>query len=159
MHTRPLAAQLLADHPDCAILILDGTSIYCQKNANNMLQRRTYSMHKGRSLVKLMLVVTTTGYIVLCLGPYFADYQNNNAEITKYIIYSNKENINQWLEKGDIIVIDRGFRGVLDYLQKYEYKKFMPAFLNKSAKQFSTRIGNQTRIVTKIQWIIESANG
>ena len=84
MHTRPLATELLADQLGRAILILDGTYIYCQKSANNMLQRRTYSMHKGRPLVKPMLVVTTTGYIVSCLGPYFADYQNNNAEITKH---------------------------------------------------------------------------
>ena len=159
MHTCSLAAELLADYPDGAILILDGTYIYCQKSANNMLQRRTYSTHKGRSLVKPMLVVTTIGYIVLCLGPYFADYQNNEAEITKYIVYSNEENINQRLEKSDIIVIDRGFRDALDYLQKYEYRKFMPAFLDRSSKQFPTRIGNETRIVTKIRWIIESANG
>ena len=32
----------------------------------------------------------------------------------------------------------------------------MPAFLNRSAKQFSTGTGNETRFVTKIQWIIES---
>ena len=157
--TRLLAAELLADQPGRSILILDGTYIYCQKSANNMLQTRTYSMHKGRPLVKPMLVVTTTGYIVSCLGPYFADYQNNDAEITKHIVYSNKENINQWLQKGDIIVIDRGFHDALDYLQKYEYKTLMPAFLNRSAKQFSTGTGNETRFVTKIQWIIESANG
>ena len=159
IHTRSLAAELLADQPGRAILILDGTYIYCQKSANNMLQRRTYSMQKGRPLVKPMLVVTTTRYFVSCLGSYFADYQNNDAEITKHIVYSNKQNINQWLQKGDIIVIDRGFRDALDYLQKYEYKTLMPAFIDRSAKQFSTGTGNETRFVTKIRWIIESANG
>ena len=116
-------------------------------------------MQKGRPLVKPMLVVTTTGYIVSCLGPYLADYQNNDAEITKHIVYSNKENIKQWLQKGDIIVIDRGFRDALDYLQKYEYKTLMPAFLVRSAKQLSTGTDNDTRFVTKIRWIIEGANG
>ena len=33
----------------------------------------------------------------------------------------------------------------------------MPAF--RSAKQFSTGTDNETRFVTKIRWIIESANG
>ena len=66
--------ELLSDQPDCSILILDGTYIYCQKSANNVLQWRTYSMHKGRPLLKPLLVVTTTGYIVSCLGPYLADY-------------------------------------------------------------------------------------
>ena len=158
-HTRSLAMELLSDQPDRAILILDGTYIYCQKSANNVLQRRTYSMHKGRPLLKPLLVVTTTGYIVSCLGPYFADYKNNDAAITKHIIYNNKENIIQWLQKGDILVIDRGFRDALDYLHKHNYQTFMPAFLNKNSKQFSTRTGNETRFVTKIRWIIESANG
>ena len=151
--------ELLSDQPDRAILILDGTYIYCQKNANNVLQRRTYSMHKGRPLLKLVLVVTTTGYIVSCLGPYFADYKNNDAAITKHIIYNNKENIAQWLQKGDTLVIDRGFRDALDYLHKHNYQTFMPAFLNKNSKQFSTRTGNETRFVMKIRWIIESVNG
>ena len=124
-----------------------------------MLQRRTYSMHKGRPLIKPMLVVITTGYLVSCLGSYFADYQNNDPEITKKIVYSNKGNINQWLQKGDILVIDSSFHDAIDYLQKYEYKTFKPAFLDRSAKQFSTGTGNETRFVTKIRWNIESANG
>ena len=159
MHTRPLATELLSDQSGRAILILDGTYIYCQKSANNILQRRTYSMHKGRPLIKPMLVVSTTGYIVSCLGPYFADYKNNDAAITKHILYNNTENITQWLEKGDIIVIDRGFRDALDYLHEHEYRTFMPAFLDKKSKQFSTTTANETRFVTKIRWVIESANG
>ena len=158
-HTRPLAMELLSDQSDRAILILDGTYIYCQKSANNVLQRRTKSMHKGQPLLKPLLVVTTTGYIVSCLAPYFADYKNNDGAITKHIIYNNKENIIQWLQKGDILVIDRGFHDALDYLHKHNYQTFMPAFLNKNSKQLSTRTGNETRFVTKIRWIIESANG
>lgn len=158
-HTRPLATELLSDRSGRVILILDGTYIYCQKSANNVLQRRTYSMHKGKPLVKPILIVTTTGYIVSYLGPYFADYKNNDAEITKHIIYNNKENIRQWLQEGDILVVDRGFRDALDYLHKFKYQTFMPAFLAKNAKQFSTQTANETRFVTKIRWIIESANG
>ncbi|CAF3851156.1 unnamed protein product, partial [Rotaria sp. Silwood1] len=54
-HTRPLA-KLLFDQPgeDKAIIILDGTYIYVQKSGNNLLQRRTYSLHKGRALIKPM---------------------------------------------------------------------------------------------------------
>ncbi|CAF3216884.1 unnamed protein product [Rotaria sp. Silwood2] len=158
-HTRPLASELLADQPDRAILILDGTYIYFQKSANNVLQRRTYSMHKGKSLIKPMLITTTTGYIVSCMGPYFADYKNNDAEITKHIIYKNKENIGQWLEKGDILVVDRGFRDALDYLHLMGYQTYMPSFLAKGEKQFTAETANQTRFVTKVRWVIESANG
>ena len=151
MHIRPLAAELLADQPGRAILIRDGTYIYCQKSANNMLQRHSYSMHNGRPLVKPMLVVTITEYIVSCLDPYFADYQNNDAEITKHIVYSNKKNINRWLQKGDILINGCSFRDVLDYLNEHKYKTFMSAFLDRSAKYFSTQICNETRFVTKIQ--------
>ena len=35
----------------------------------------------------------------------------------------------------------------------------MPAFLDKSAKQLSTQVGNETQFVTKIRWIIENASG
>ena len=87
LRTRPLAARFPADQAGRAILILDGTYIYFQKSANNLLQRRTFSLYKGKPLVKPMLVVTTTGNIVSCMRPYFADYRNNNAEITKYVMY------------------------------------------------------------------------
>jgi hypothetical protein len=60
--TRPLAKILLADnHNDKAILVLDSTYIYVQKSNNNKLQRKSYSMHKKRSLVKMMMVVSTNG--------------------------------------------------------------------------------------------------
>ena len=37
-HTRPLAKGILADGEEKAILILNGTYIYIQKSAHNMLQ-------------------------------------------------------------------------------------------------------------------------
>ena len=58
--TRPLAKILLADN-DKAILILDSTYIYSQKSANNKLQRKSYSVHKKSSLVKMIIVVSTNG--------------------------------------------------------------------------------------------------
>ncbi|CAF3031234.1 unnamed protein product [Rotaria sp. Silwood2] len=107
-HTRPLAQQLLAnDNPNKAIIILDGTYVYARKSANNLLQRRTYSVHKGKPLVKPMMIVSTDGYIISVIGPYFADSKNNDAEITKSIIYNNKEDMLDWLAPGDVIVVDR----------------------------------------------------
>lgn len=158
-HTRPLAKKILANGEEKAILILDGTYIYIQKSAHNMLQRKTYSMHKGRPLVKTMMIVSTDGYIVSMLGPYFADYKNNDAEITKNIIYNNKEEILDWLKPNDILVVDRGFRDALDDLHKFGYETKMPCFLGKNNTQFTTEEANQTRFVTKIRWVVESANG
>ena len=43
-----------------------------QKSRNNEMQRQTFNLHKNRSLVKPMVVVTTTGYIVAIFGPFFS---------------------------------------------------------------------------------------
>ena len=159
LHTRPVASELLADEPRCAILILDGTYIYFQKSAYNLLQRRTYSIEKGRPLIKSTLMTTTTGYITSCMGPYFADHKNNYAETAKHIVYKNKANIVQWPEKGDISVVDRGFRDILDYLYLMDYQTYIPPFLTKGTKQYPTNIANQNRFITKVRWVIENANG
>lgn len=71
-HTRPLAQTLFGSGSE-AILVLDGTYIYLQKSGNFQIQRRTYNLHKGRPLVKPMVVVTTTGYFIAISGPYMAD--------------------------------------------------------------------------------------
>ena len=95
LHTRPLASELFADELGRAILILNGIYIYFQKSADNLLQRRTYSMQKGKPSIKSMLITITTGYIVSCMGPSFADYKNNDPEIAKHIMYKNQANIVQ----------------------------------------------------------------
>ena len=93
------------------------------------------------------------------LGPYFAEYKNNDATITKNIIYNNKEDILDWLKPDDVLVVDRGFRDVLDDLYTFSYKTKTPYFLSKKTNQFTTEETHQTRFVTKIRWVVESANG
>lgn len=86
-HTRPLAQFLFGDKGDPrAILDIDGTYIYIYKSDNFPFQRRTYSMHKGRPLVKPMVRCTTSGYFLSILGPYLADSKNNDAAILNYAI-------------------------------------------------------------------------
>ena len=74
-------------------------------------------MHKHRHLIKPMMVVTTTGYILSVLGPYLADSKNNDAGILRHMLASNTEEIAAWLNEGDVIVVDRGFRDAADVLQ------------------------------------------
>ncbi|CAF2050509.1 unnamed protein product [Rotaria magnacalcarata] len=159
-HTRPLAKILLGENDsDQAILILDGTYCYIQKSSNNLLQRRTYSMHKGRPLVKPMMIVSTDGYIISTIGPFLADGLNNDAQIMKNIIYNNQDGFMDWVRPNDLFVVDRGFRDCVPHLEKYGYKVKMPFFLNKNQSQFTTAEANETRLITKIRWVIESANG
>ncbi|XP_061186275.1 uncharacterized protein LOC133194309 [Saccostrea echinata] len=80
-HTRPLAQQMFSTVGSTpAILVLDGTYIYIQKSGNYTFSRRSYSMHKHRPLLKPMMIVSTTGYIVSVFGPYLADPRNNDMK-------------------------------------------------------------------------------
>lgn len=108
-HTRPLAQTLFGSigQPE-VILVLDGTYIYIEKSNNFHFQRRSYSMHKGRPLVKPMVIVTTTGYYISIIGPYLADYKNNDASILNHILKTNIENIRSWIKEDDMFVEDSG---------------------------------------------------
>ncbi|CAC5364418.1 unnamed protein product [Mytilus coruscus] len=161
-HTRPLAQSLFGDTTNPAILVLDGTYIYIQKSGNFQFQRRSFSMHKHRPLVKPMVFVTTSGYIVSVIGPYMGDGKNNDANILTHIIKRNIEKITDWLQEDDILIADRGFRDSLDLLNELNelgIKSEMPSFLGRGEKQHSVEESNTTRLVTKLRWIIESING
>ena len=159
-HTRPLATTLFVsnNNNDTVVLVADGTYIYIQKSSNYSFQRRCYSVHKGRPLVKPMMFVTTTGYILDVFGPYFADSTNNDANIFTHLLKKDIRNIREWLKSNDVIIIDRGFRDCLELLEEMDLVPKMPAFLNKQA-QFSTEEANKTRLVTKIRWVVEAVNG
>ncbi|XP_061173716.1 uncharacterized protein LOC133182559 [Saccostrea echinata] len=117
-HTRDLARNLLTDDitSNPAILVLDGTYVYIQRSSNFAFARRSYSLYKHRPLVKPMMVVTTSGYIVSVLGPYLADAKNNDANILKHMIYNNAEELRNWLQEDDVFVVDRGLKDAQDLL-------------------------------------------
>ena len=46
-----------------------------------------------------MMIVTTTGYIVAFIGPFFSDFKNNNASMMNTILLQNTDNILNWLEE------------------------------------------------------------
>ena len=148
-HTRPLAQTLFGDITESqAIVVLDGTYIYIQKGGNFHFQRRTYSLHKGRPLVKPMVVVTT-GYFVTVVGPYLSDAKNNDAFILKHMINTNVEDIKSWVGEDDIFVVDRGFRDALELLEDLGIDAEMPCFLPKGQQQMSTDDANSSRLETK----------
>lgn len=149
-HTRPLAQTLFGSGSE-AILVLDGTYIYLQKSGNFQFQRRTYSLHKGRPLVKPMVVVTTTGYFIAMLGPYMADAKNNDGSILNHMLASNVQDIKNWIEKEDIFIVDRGFRDSLDFLEDFGINAKMPSFIQKGQAQMTTEEANTSRLVTKVK--------
>ena len=54
-----------------AILTVDGTYIPIHKPSNFAALRRSYCVHKGKHLVKPIMVVAPNGYILDVHGPFF----------------------------------------------------------------------------------------
>ena len=48
-----------------------------------------------------MMIVSTTGYIVACIGPFLSDSSNNDASMMKNILLENIDNILEWIEEVD----------------------------------------------------------
>jgi hypothetical protein len=106
-----------------------------------------------------MVIVTTTGYILSIIGPFFADGRNNDASILRNILDTNTDGIRDWLLEGDIFILDRGFRDVIGSLENDGFEIQSPSFLPKTEKQLPTYDANHSRLVTKIRWAVECVNG
>ena len=61
------------------IAFTDETYVYVLKSSNFRALGQSYSMHKGRHLIKPAVVVAPDGYILDIHGPYFSDFRNNNV--------------------------------------------------------------------------------
>ena len=105
------------------------------------------------------MIVSSSGYYVSVLGPYFSDTKNNDAKILMNAITNNLESVKSWLHEDDVMIVDRGFRDSLDFLHEFGIKTEMPSFLNKGQKQHDVQNSNSSRLTTKIRWVVESANG
>ncbi|CAF3491531.1 unnamed protein product [Rotaria socialis] len=157
-HQTSIASELFTTTPDQLCILMDGTYIYIQKSSYYEMQRRTYSLHKHRHLVKPMMITPSTGYILTIIEPFLADGKKNDASIAKNILYNNDQAILNWLHDDDIIMIDRGFRDAVKTIEMFGFHAAMSRFLNGS-KQFSTTDANYSCCITKSRWAIESANG
>lgn len=115
-HTRQLSKDLMSS---LAILVLGEKYVY--KSSNVSFARRSDSLHKHRLLLKPIMVVTTSGYIVSILGPYLSDLKK-----TTMPAFSNI-----W---SDVFVIDRGFRDAGEVLEDIGIKMEMPSFMQNVAK-------------------------
>ena len=58
-HQTVFVTELLTNQRDQIVLIADGTYLYCQKSSNNEFQRRTYSSHKHRHLIKPTIITSS----------------------------------------------------------------------------------------------------
>nr|XP_018915633.1 PREDICTED: uncharacterized protein LOC109043056 [Bemisia tabaci] len=158
-HTRPFAMSLFAQNDeDTAILVADGTYVYIEKSSNYKFQRRSFSMHKHRPLVKPMMLVSTTGYILEVMGPFFADAKNNDAAIITSHMKNVSDGLRAWLLEKDVLIVDRGFRDCIGFLEDSGLVVKMPHFLN-NQKQHTAVEANESRLVTSVRWVVEATNG
>ncbi len=117
-HTSVFARTLLNADADQAFMIWDGTYIYIQKSCSYSFQHKTYSGHKNRNLAKFMMLISNDGLIVETVGPYLADGKNNDAKIMEDMFKANLNDIENYFERKDIFIVDRGFRDCLEFLTR-----------------------------------------
>lgn len=91
-------------------------------------------------------------------GPYFADGKNNDSSILDSLLKSDSTRLRTWLPSNTIFVIDRGFRDCLKFLENLGLVSKMPHFLQQGS-QHSTTEANESKLVTKVRWIVEAING
>lgn len=157
-HTTVQARRLYCpDNPNAVVLIWDGTYIFCEKSGNYKFQKQTFSGQKKRNLVKPMVCVCSDGYIVDVFGPYMAT--ENDASIMKNIMVKHPEVLNA-LQPFDVIVVDRGFRDIVSYLESLKFIVKIPEFADaaKPNAPLTNQKANNSRMVTKIRWVVETRN-
>ncbi|KAH9636739.1 hypothetical protein HF086_007637 [Spodoptera exigua] len=140
-----------------AIVICDATYVFVQSSSNYLFQKQTYSLQKLDNLVKPFLIVCCDGHIVECLGPYKATL--NDATITSLNLINEGSCIRSFFRRGDIFLLDRGFRDVINELQEHGFVTHMPESLLENEHQLTTQQANRSRLVTMCRWVVEIVNG
>jgi len=65
-----------------------------------------------------MMLISNDGLIVETVGPYLADGKNNDAKIMEDMFKANLNDIENYFERKDIFIVDRGFRDCLEFLTR-----------------------------------------
>lgn len=156
-HTTDLARLLYCDNdPSKCVVVLDGTYIYTCDTSNYSHQRKIYSGQKHRHLFKIMKFIAVDGSIIDCFGPFPATM--NDAQIIKTIFA--KTSFDNVLKPGDILLVDRGFRDAVQFLTAKKFHVQIPKFIERGTNgQLTAMQANKSRLVTKMRFAIETANG
>ncbi|GLV33501.1 hypothetical protein CBL_20234, partial [Carabus blaptoides fortunei] len=160
-HVTPFSNALYnpqLDEPK-AIAIIDSTYAYIHKSSNFRVLRQSFSVHKRRHLLKPTLIVAPDGFILSIFGPYFSNAANNDAQILEHAFQRDGDELRGWFQNNDIVLVDRGYRDAVPFLEHLGIDHRMPAIVQRGDRQLSTEDANATRIITKTRWIVESRNG
>lgn len=58
-HQTSVSTKLMTERDNQLIIVMDGTYLFIQKSSDNKFQRRSFSMHKHRNLIKPMMITAT----------------------------------------------------------------------------------------------------
>ncbi|KAH9388017.1 hypothetical protein TYRP_009220, partial [Tyrophagus putrescentiae] len=154
-HCTTIASTLFDVQPSQTCLIWDCTYRIIQKSANYPGQRQFFNMQKQLPLHKVMLGVCSDGFIAYAFGPYRSNL--NDAQILSDCLNRYSDKLNN-LEAGDVMVMDRGFRDVVDELRvARQFRPFTPAMAY--GRPLTTVEANDSRHVTKVRYIVEQVFG
>ncbi len=70
-HGRKIFKTLFETDGDTLFLTLDGTYLYTDKSIDFDYQKNTWSEQKKRNLLKPMMVILESGYVLDCPGPFY----------------------------------------------------------------------------------------
>lgn len=140
-----------------AVVICDGTYIYLQKSMNFLFQRKSYSLHKFRNLLKPFLIVCADGYIIDVYGPYAAT--TSDATILRDLLTNESQSGLEWFfQPNDAFIFDRGFRDAVPNLEECGFVAHMPP-TRARGQQLTTMEANKSRLITICRWVVEAING
>lgn len=140
-------------------LQMEPVSIY-KKVPNSNSNETVRDMHKHRPLVKQMVFVSSTGYIISVISLYFGDGKNNDDQSLNHIIRNDTEEFKQWRSEEDIIIEDRGFRDSLELIQELGIQAEMPSSVKKGNLNYQRKKATpQEWSPKKIRCFVELVNG
>ena len=105
-----------------------------------------------------MSIVLPDSYVIDIFGSFQDTMNDANNVITKEIIDTNKS-IATWLDGEGQMIMDRGFRDVVEGFEQLGYETHLPPFLKKHDVQLSTEDINTGRLCTKTRWVVEAFHG
>lgn len=142
--------------PNRLITVWDGTYIYIDKSANHEFQKLSFSGQKDRNFLRPMMCVTTNGYIIDVFGPFPA---SKNDATCMTVILQNYQEVSDAVQPDDIFIFDRGFRDCVAEVENMGYVVKSPGRITGNRHQLTTEQANQSRLVTKTRFVVETRNG
>lgn len=144
-HSIKLTSNVLGQSSNRLYLIADCTYNYIEKPSDFELQRKTFSPHKKRNLLKPLYIVLPDGYILEAAGPYFCDSKNNDAANIRH--HYKTSDLLLFMEEDDCFIFDRGFRDVVEETTSNGQAVVMPSLLQGKREQFTCQEANDSRKV------------